>query len=391
MNRRQRLTATMRGEPVDRPAVSFYEIGGIRMDPSDRDPFNVYNDPSWEPLIALAETETDLIRMRSAVRSNSHESWDSSTASADSLKARLFRTEQLIDKDVRLTRVTVNAGGRTLTSLMKRQKEIDTIWTVEPLLKDSQDVEAYLHIPDEAFAEHVDAAGLIEEEQRLGDRGLVMVDTEDPLCAAATLFSMEDFTIVAMTERTLFHRLLEKCARYIHARTERVAREFPGRLWRIYGSEFASEPYLPPNLFDEYAVKYTRPMIEMIHAHAGFVRIHCHGRIRAILKSIIEMGADAIDPIEPPPHGDVELEFVRREYGRDLACFGNIEIADVENMPPEAFAKTVDKTLAEGTCCAGKGFVAMPSSSPYGRKISEGTLNNYRLLVEKVSAFKHRC
>lgn len=381
----------MRGEPVDRPAVSFYEIGGIRMDPSDRDPFNVYNDPSWEPLIALAETETDLIRMRSAVRSNSHESWDSSTASADSLKARLFRTEQLIDKDVRLTRVTVNAGGRTLTSLMKRQKEIDTIWTVEPLLKDSQDVEAYLHIPDEAFAEHVDAAGLIEEEQRLGDRGLVMVDTEDPLCAAATLFSMEDFTIVAMTERTLFHRLLEKCARYIHARTERVAREFPGRLWRIYGSEFASEPYLPPNLFDEYAVKYTRPMIEMIHAHAGFVRIHCHGRIRAILKSIIEMGADAIDPIEPPPHGDVELEFVRREYGRDLACFGNIEIADVENMPPEAFAKTVDKTLAEGTCCAGKGFVAMPSSSPYGRKISEGTLNNYRLLVEKVSAFKHRC
>ena len=37
-----------------------------------------------------------------------------------------------------------------------------------------------------------------------------MVDTEDPLCAAAQLFSMEDFTIIALTEQKLFHRLLEK-------------------------------------------------------------------------------------------------------------------------------------------------------------------------------------
>ena len=63
MMRRERLMATLRGEPVDRPAVSFYEIGGWRLDPRDPDPFNVYNSPDWRPLIELAEQETDLIRL----------------------------------------------------------------------------------------------------------------------------------------------------------------------------------------------------------------------------------------------------------------------------------------------------------------------------------------
>ncbi len=73
MTRRERLMATLRGEPVDRPAVNFYEIGGFQIDPSDPDRFNVYNDPSWQPLLQLAEEQTDLIRMRSPVRSRSHE------------------------------------------------------------------------------------------------------------------------------------------------------------------------------------------------------------------------------------------------------------------------------------------------------------------------------
>ena len=46
--------ATLRGEPVDRPAVNFYEIGGFDVDPDDPDEFNIYNDPSWRPLLQLA-------------------------------------------------------------------------------------------------------------------------------------------------------------------------------------------------------------------------------------------------------------------------------------------------------------------------------------------------
>ena len=61
MTRRERLMATLRGEPVDRPAVNLYEVGGFDVDPTDPGEFNVYNSPDWKPLLQLAEEQTDLI------------------------------------------------------------------------------------------------------------------------------------------------------------------------------------------------------------------------------------------------------------------------------------------------------------------------------------------
>ena len=274
-----------------------------------------------------------------------------------------------------------------MTSQTRRSPDVDTVWMLEPLLKNTDDLEAYLELPDEVFAEEFSIAGLVEEDEKLGDRGIVMADTEDPICAAASLFSMEDFTIVAWTEQKLFHRLLEKMSRHIHARTEKTAREFPGHLWRIYGPEYVTEPYLPPHLFKEYVVRYTGPMVEVIKKHGGFARIHCHGRIRAILDYIVEMGADAIDPVEPPPQGDMELAYVRREYGKELVLFGNLQLADLENMEPVEFEKVVAKTLKDGTNGDGKGFVLMPSSAPNGRKITSRVMANYETMIRLATNF----
>jgi uroporphyrinogen-III decarboxylase len=281
---------------------------------------------------------------------------DESSPSARPLKGlakegrdEFFKTEKYMEDGCRFKRVTLKIGNKTMTSLTRRSPEIDTVWTVEHLLKNIDDLKAYLELPDEVFAEQVNVADLVEEDKKLGEHGIVMVDTEDPICTAASLFSMEDFTVVAMTEQKLFHRLLEKLSRHIYRRTEITAKAFSGHLWRIYGPEYATEPYLPPHLFEEYVVRYTGPMVKTISEHDGFARIHCHGRTRAVLDYIVEMGAAAIDPIEPPPHGDVELEYVRRKYGRELVLFGNLEIADIENMDPSEFEKVVKKTLEDGT------------------------------------------
>lgn len=39
MTRQERLMATLRGDPVDRPPVSFYELNGLDENPDDPDPF----------------------------------------------------------------------------------------------------------------------------------------------------------------------------------------------------------------------------------------------------------------------------------------------------------------------------------------------------------------
>ncbi len=367
--------ATLRGEPVDRPAVNFYEIGGFQIDPSDPDEFNVYNDPSWRPLLQLAEEQSDIIRMRSSVKPRSHQ------LDAAGVRGEFFKTEKYAKDGCSFKRVTLQVAGRTMTSLTRRDPNLDTVWTLEHLLKNTDDLKAYLKLPDEVFAEQIDVTPLIEEDARLGDRGIIMLDTEDPLCAAAYLFSMEDFTIVALTERKLFHRLLEKLSHHIYARTQETAEKFPGHLWRIYGPEYATEPYLPPQLFEEYVVRYTGPMVETIQKYGGFARIHCHGRIAAVLDHIAGMNPAAIDPIEPPPQGDVELSYVRRKYGDRLVLFGNIEYADIENADPADFERIVVRTLKDGTSGDGRGFVLMPSSAPISRKISQRIMTNYESMI----------
>ncbi len=375
---------TLRGQPVYRPAVNFYEIGGFKVDPDDPDPFNIYNAPDWRDLLQLAEQHTDLIRMMSPVRARSV---DPSGSSTSPLRDEFFKTESWPDGDSLLTRTTVTAAGRTMTQTTRRDRDLDTVWTTEHLLKNTDDLKAYLTIPDEAFAETVDVSSLLAEEAELADRGIVMIDTEDPLCAAASLWSMADYTILAMTEPELFHQLLEKMARRIHERTQAVSDLLPGRLWRIYGPEYATPPYLPTRFFEEYVVRYAGPMVRMIQAGGGFARIHCHGRLKDVLDLICEMAPDALDPIEPQPQGDVELSYVRQHYGRKLVLFGNIEIADVENLPADMFAEKVKRALDEGTAGAGRGFVLTPSASPYGRTISSTTMQNYETMVRLVEAW----
>lgn len=376
MTSRERLMATLRGERVDRPAVSFYEIGGRQVDPTDPDPFNIYNDLSWQPLLNLAEEHTDLIRMCTPHMQ----------PSPDNCYSDFFQSSVTMVNGSRIIRNEVHICGKTLVEVIRRDPGIDTNWTIEHLLKGPEDLELYLQIPDEAFKWIPSVDNLIECERRVGERGIVMVDTSDPMCDAAALFSMQDYLLAAFNYPKLFHQLLEKCAHAIYPRVELVSREFPGRLWRIYGPEYATVPYLPPRLFEEYVEHYTTPIVHAIQSHGGYARIHCHGRIRDVLPSIERMNADGLDPIEPPPQGDISLCEVRERYGEKMVLFGNIEVSDIENMEPAEFEQKARQSICEGTSGSGRGFVLMPTASPYGRTITGKTLQNYSTLVRLIKA-----
>jgi hypothetical protein len=371
MTRRQRLLNTLQGKPVDRPAVCFYEINGYDEHPDDLDPFNIFSHPSWQPLIDLAREKTDRIVMRGVAFKEI----------APDPVGHIATDETTIRNGSRFIRRTVKAGNRILTMETRQDPDINTIWTTEPLLKDIHDLDTFLDLPVFGAGETVDATAFLNAESDIGDSGLVLIDTPDPLCLAALLFDMSNYTMIALTEQEKFHQLLERFSEVLLTKTAEVASLLPGRLWRIYGPEFASPPYLPPTLFREYVGRYVKPMIDLIHQSGGYARVHCHGNIRDILDDIVAMGADAIDPIEPAPQGDVDLRYVRERYGDQLVLFGNMECADIENLPTPEFEKKIRTALDEGTAGPGRGFVLMPSASPYGRVLGNLALENYRAMV----------
>ena len=374
MTRRERLMATIRGEPVDRPPVSFYEINGFSQDPADESPFNIYSDPSWAPLIELAREKTDRIVLRGVPLRN---------APPDPV-SELTTVETRSENDRILVTRTVRAGTRTLTSRTRRDREVNTTWTLEHLIKDADDLRAWIDLPEAEVGGEPDTSGVLEAEEKLGETGIVMIDTGDPLCAVAPLFEMGEYTIIAMTEPDLFRQALDKSARRLYPRIEAVARALPGRLWRICGPEYASPPYLPPRLFEEYVTRYDTPMVEAIHRHGGFARIHSHGRLEDVLDHIAATGCMGLDPVEPPPQGDVSLRYVRERYGRQMVLFGNLEASEIENLPTSEFEKRIATAIEEGTSGEGRGFVLMPSACPYGREISPLTLANYEKMIEMI-------
>ena len=377
MNRRERLMATLRGEAVDRPPVSFYEINGLDEDPQDPDPFNIYSDPSWWPLLELAREKTDRIILRGITYS------DVLPDPVDDL-ADISRT---IENGTEYTVKRIRVGKRVLTSRTRRDADMNTVWTLEPYLKDVDDLKAFLDLPAPESDQVPDPSPVLEAEALLGDTGIVMIDTPDPLCLAAAMFEMGEYTVIAWSERELFHRLLERFAVDLHRKTELISEMLPGHLWRIYGPEYASVPYLPPSLFREYVVRYDQPMVDAIQRHGGYARIHSHGKLKDILDDIASMGPDGLDPIEPPPQGDVTLRYVRQNYGRDMVLFGNLEVSDIEQLPTEQFAEKVKRALEEGTEGEGRGFVLMPSACPYGRKLSALTMRNYEKIIEIVESY----
>jgi len=369
--------ATLRGEAVDRPAVSFYELNGLDENPNDADPFNIYSHPSWQPLIELTREKSDRIVMRGA----------SFVTVLPNPIHGLSKEQVFLSNGSRCTVQSVRVGQRILTTRTRRDPDTNTVWTEEPLLKNTEDLAAFLTLPQRDSDDPFQPDSILTAEEQLGDTGIVMLDTPDPLCLAASLFDMAEYTVIALTERTLFHRLLDRFAEALYSKTEIVASALPGRLWRIYGPEYASPPYLPPYLFRDYVSNYIAPMIQAIHRSGGYVRLHSHGNLKALLDEIARLQVDGLDPIEPPPQGDVHLDFVRRRYGKDMVLFGNLEISDLENLPTDQFAAKVNLALEQGTAGNGRGFVLMPSACPLGRILSPLTLKNYERMIELVEAF----
>ena len=366
--------ATLRGETVDRPAVSFYEINGLDENPLDPDPYNVYNHPSWEPLIRLARDRTDRIVMRDVPFIE---------APVNPIQD-ITSTRTWNENGSTYVRKTIQASDRILSQTTRRDPGVNTVWQVEHLLKNLEDLQAFLELPWPEPGGIPETSAVLKAEDELGDSGIVMIDTADPICASAALFDLGTYTVLASTEPHWFGKLLDLYAKEIFFHTQAVANALPGRLWRIYGPEYASPPYLHPKYFREYVTFYDRQMVKMIQAKSGFARIHSHGRLRLILDDIRSMDCSGLDPIEPPPQGDVELSFVRDKYGDQMVLFGNLEASDLENLDSGEFETKIRRAIREGTYGKGRGFVLMPSSCPYGRELPERALKNYQKMIEVI-------
>ena len=366
MTSKERLLRLLKGEPVDRVPVSTYELTGWNRGSWHND------EPSYARLMEKIRRDTDCFCM-----------WGPMTPPEGAgmfLTAAGLETESHSRRegDYLATTHVVHTPGGELKCVTKVKENVHTTWTVEPWLKSDSDVERFFSIPYEFSPPEVESAARTREE--LGEHGVVMADVADPLCLAAAMFEFGEFTVRALTDRDGFKALVELYWERVRDRLRALVENDVAPIYRIYGAEYASEPYLPPELFMEYEYPYLAEMVEMIQSGGAVARVHSHGRLRGIVDAIRDTGARALDPCEGPPDGDMTLGELRAALGGEVILLGNVELRTLEAGTEEDVRAEVERCMREAK--GGGGYCIIPTASPIDVPLSEKTERNYFVFID---------
>jgi len=359
LSSKERLLRCLRHEPTDRAPISTYELVGWNRIAWENE------EPSYCRLMEAIREKTDCMYMLEP-------EWKS--VSVPGMEVETWR-----EGKGGFTRRTYHTSKRRLTSLHRKDDDLHTLWTLEHLLKNIEDIDRYLAIPYEP--PELDMSHFLAERKALGKKGLMMISVDDPICVAAELFEMGQFLIYAVSEERRMKYFLDSIHERQMENLRKVLRyNVSDVIFRICGPEYATPPYLSPEYFRKYVTGYLKEICQAIKEVGGFARAHSHGKTARILDQIVAAGAEGLDPIEPPPDGDIEMGEVKKLYGERLCLFGNIELRELEHSSRERIDSLVKKAMDEAK--EGGGFVLMPTAAPINVPLSKKTEENYLQYIE---------
>jgi uroporphyrinogen-III decarboxylase len=193
---------------------------------------------------------------------------------------------------------------------------------------------------------------------------------------------LELFLELSFTDGPWMAELCEEILRRQMAIYRRVFSPGMRTLVIIGGSEQCTPPLMSPDSYDRLVVPYETRLIEFLHGMGLPVEIHCHGRVRHALKCMLAEGADATDPLEPPPAGDVTYEQAREIVGERLTLVGNLEWDELESAEPHQIREHVRRVLALGN----RRLILAASAGPISA-VTPRLAANYRAWVDAAEEF----
>jgi uroporphyrinogen-III decarboxylase len=112
--------------------------------------------------------------------------------------------------------------------------------------------------------------------------------------------------------------------------------------------------------FEEFVYDIDKPICDLIHNAGCHIWMHCHGRVGKLLERFMDMGIDVLNPIEPPPLGDVTLKQAVKIIGKGMGLEGNIEIQTLLMDSREVVREKIHTAAEEGKL-SGR-FILCPSA-----------------------------
>jgi len=368
MNSRERLLAAIRCEQTDRVPISTYELVGFNSQAFEN------NEPSYKRLMDTIREKTDCVCM-----------WDmksSHTIAATSCPERLSsiqkRGENYTD-----TLLTLSTEKGELTSSRRVYDNVYTSWQYKHWCASIDDIDKILSIPFVPLT--YDDSDYDRIRNEVGDNGIIMASVSDPV--DLIMFSMEfgESLVWAMTETDHFTKAMDEMHRRNMINLENMLKTRVVDLYRICGPEVITPPYLPLPFFKRFVTPYVKEMTELIKSYGALVRIHSHGKIATVLDEILSFGADALDPCEAPPDGDITLCELKRRVNGQVCIFGNLQLKLLEHASTFEVREEVRRCMESAK--DNGGYIIMPTAAPINVPLSPKTEDNYIAFIEAALEF----
>ncbi|HLA39455.1 MAG TPA: uroporphyrinogen decarboxylase family protein, partial [Candidatus Glassbacteria bacterium] len=158
---------------------------------------------------------------------------------------------------------------------------------------------------------------------------------------ATFLRGMEQFLVDLALNENLAQALVEHAASYLLTALDRLIEQAPDGFDIFYVADdycMASGPLFSPDVFKHLIKPYLRRIADQVHGSGKKFLLHVCGSVRLLLPEIIDSGVDILEPVQRRATG-MNLEALKREFGRDLTFYGSVDLLEILNKGTVAQVK----------------------------------------------------
>jgi len=190
----------------------------------------------------------------------------------------------------------------------------------------------------------------------------VLLNANGPFDFARFMRGTEQFLMDLALEPRKAEVLMDKVTEFAVEYIDRCMEKVTGLAEGVFcGDDFGSQVGLvmSPAMWRKYIKPRYRTLIDSIKKHGLVYVHHSCGGIRPIIKDLIEIGVDVLNPIQPLAAG-MDPKELGEEFGRDLCFYGGI---DEQHTLPFGTPKDVREETRQRIETLGKygGYIVSPS------------------------------
>ena len=145
---------------------------------------------------------------------------------------------------------------------------------------------------------------------------------------------------------------------------------------------FCSGPFFSPSQLREFTFPYLSELIQEVRKRDIPVLLHSDGNLNLILDDLVEMGINALHPLESG--ADMDLEKIKKKYGKKICLVGGINNQVLTNGTPDEVRQEV--TRAMEIASPGGGYIPTSDCGDWSNAMP---LRNIEVVINTVKQFGH--